>query len=98
MAYEVALEPNAIEHLQSLSARDRTTLLDAIEEQLVHTPTQETHNRKSLRPNELARWELRVEKFRVFYDVVESEKKVRVLAIGYKERERLFIGGKEYRL
>ena len=98
MAFEVLFEPDAIEHLQSLSARDRTTVLDAVRKQLTHTPTRETRNRKQLQPNPLARWELRVGSFRVFYDCIESQQRVRVLAIGRKEHQRLLIAGKEYEL
>jgi len=35
-------------------------------------PIVETRNRKKLRPNPLAPWELRIGKARVFYDVEES--------------------------
>lgn len=98
MGYKVVFEPDAMEHLRAISARDRGVMLDAIDQQLSVGPTEETRNRKRLRPNELARWELRVGAYRVFYDVLESESEVRVLAVGYKDRERLFIGGKEYAL
>jgi hypothetical protein len=36
--------------------------------------------------------------FRVFCDVRHDEKTVSVLAIGVKERNRLFIGGEEFEL
>jgi mRNA interferase RelE/StbE len=40
----------------------------------------------------LAPWELRLGKYRVFYEVVEGSK-VRVVAIGHKEHNDLFIRG-----
>jgi mRNA-degrading endonuclease RelE of RelBE toxin-antitoxin system len=46
-----------------------------------------------------ATWELRIgpaNRFRVFYRV--DEQRVRVLAIGVKSRQRLWIGGKEFHL
>lgn len=89
---------NACAHLESFSARDRAIMLDAVRVQLKFTPTQETKNRKQLRPNALARWGLRIGAFRVFYDGIEAEKKVRILAVGIKTHERLFVGGKEYKL
>jgi hypothetical protein len=45
-----------------------------------------------------AEWELRLgprNRFRVFYEVDREQGQVRVLAIGVKERNRLFIGGEE---
>ncbi len=42
-------------------------LLSAIEVQLVHEPLTETRNRKLLRPNPIAPWELRVGDLRAFY-------------------------------
>jgi hypothetical protein len=45
-----------------------------------------------------AEWELRFgphNRFRVFYRVDRQRKVVRILAIGVKRRERLWIGGEE---
>jgi mRNA-degrading endonuclease RelE of RelBE toxin-antitoxin system len=50
--------------------------------------------------NELSDWELRVQKFRVFYDVVieEDRRTVKIKAVGHKEHNTLYIGGREVRL
>jgi mRNA-degrading endonuclease RelE of RelBE toxin-antitoxin system len=58
----------------------------------------ETRNRKRLHPNDLAEWELRVGKFRVFYDVDETELRVKVEAVGYKRGSVLIVHGQEYEL
>ncbi len=45
-------------------------------------------------------WELRCgpdNRFRVFYDVDSELREVQVLAVGVKDRNRLLIGGEEYR-
>lgn len=74
-------------------------VFDAVDEQLGHEPTVETRNRKPMRPNPLAPWELRIGVLRVYYDVQEEpEKVVTVLAIGIKVRNRVFIGGVEVEL
>jgi hypothetical protein len=74
-------------------------VFDAVDEQLAHEPATETRNRKPLRPNPMAPWELRVRNLRVYYDVTEEpEKLVTVLAVGVKRRDRVFIGGKEFQL
>jgi mRNA-degrading endonuclease RelE of RelBE toxin-antitoxin system len=43
----------------------------------------------------LADWELRIGRYRVFYDVDVANRVVRILAVGVKERNRLLIGGQE---
>ena len=64
-----------------------------MDEQLVHQPTVETRNRKPMRPNPLAPWELRIGNLRVYYDVEEDpEPVVYIRAIGVKERDRVRIG------
>jgi hypothetical protein len=67
------------------------------------TPEQETRNRKPLeRPTNFgATWELRFganNRFRVFYEADVAEGIVRILAIGEKMGNRLFIGGVEVRI
>jgi hypothetical protein len=45
-----------------------------------------------------AEWELRLgpdNRFRVFYQVNADSREVRVLAVGVKDRNRLWIGGEE---
>ena len=69
-------------------------ILAAIERQLLHQPLVETRNRKRLRPNPIAPWELRVRNVRVFYEV-DQPGVVTVLAIGAKRGNRLIIGGEE---
>ena len=74
-------------------------MLDAIKVQLRYEPLRETRNRKQLRPNPLAPWELRVGSLRVFYEVDTREPDlVNVLAIAIKKGNRLIIAGKEIRI
>ncbi|MCK5119500.1 MAG: type II toxin-antitoxin system RelE/ParE family toxin [Candidatus Latescibacteria bacterium] len=99
MRYEIVFAESVREHLRSLRVDQRVVLLDAIEEQLVYEPLIETRNRKLLRPNPLAPWELRIGDFRVFYEVASDEPSVvRILAVGRKERNRLVIAGKAVKL
>ena len=53
---------------------------------------------KRLRPNQLAEWELRVESFRVFDDVFLEDSVVKVMAVGSKVGNNLFIHGEKYEL
>ena len=99
MPYRIEYSPETDQHLRALTARQRATVFDAVDEQLAHQPTVETRNRKPMRPNPLAPWELRVGELRVYYDVEEEpDRLVTVLAIGVKDRSRIFIGGEEVEL
>ena len=83
-----------------MTAHQQATVLDAVDTQLTVEPTRETRNRKPMRPNPLAPWELRVGIFRVYYELVEETPKpmVRILAVGVKERNRVRIGEEEIEL
>ena len=94
--FRVELTPEAADDLQSMRTFDARRVVAAMESQLTHEPTRETRNRKRLRPNELAEWELRVDVFRVFYDVTDEV--VKVVAIGLKQGNDLFIHGERYEL
>jgi mRNA-degrading endonuclease RelE of RelBE toxin-antitoxin system len=47
--------------------------LNEIETQLTYQPQIETRNRKQLRKNPIASHELRIDKFRVFYNIYAEE-------------------------
>ena len=96
--YEVEYTIDAIEDLKFYKKHERQLIVDPTDEQLSLEPTHETRNRKRLRPDRVAEFELRIMKFRVFYDVDENEEVVKIDTIGHKEGNRLFIRGKEYRL
>jgi hypothetical protein len=82
--------------LEALTARERSTALDGIERQLLHEPLVEARNRKPLRPNPVAPWELRIGNLRVFYEVVPGDPGVvRIAAVGNKEGNLVRIAGKE---
>jgi mRNA-degrading endonuclease RelE of RelBE toxin-antitoxin system len=99
--FTLTFAPEAIEHLDGIERKYHRLLERKIREQLTHTPTKETRNRKSMeQPAPFgAAWELRCgphNRFRVFYDVDADSGTVSVLAVGVKDRDRLFIGGQEF--
>ncbi len=99
MPYRIAYSAATEEHLRALTTRQRATIFDRVDEQLAHQPTVETRNRKPMRPNPVAPWELRVGDLRVYYDVKEKpERVVTILAVGVKQRNRVIIGDKEVAL
>lgn len=96
--YEIGLTLEAKGDLRALRKRDKQLVIDGIGRQLKHEPNQETRNRKHLHPNQLAEWEVRIDRFRVFYDVDDAVKLVKVVAVGYKKGNRLIIRDKEFEL
>ena len=67
--FAIDFSEDALKEVRDLRKRDSTMILDEIEEQLTYQPNVETRNRKPLRAHPLGEWELRVDKFRVFYDI-----------------------------
>ena len=101
LTFAPSFAPQAIEHLDWNEPKHHGLLRRTIKEELTHTPAEETRNRKLLdqpAPFE-ASWELRCgpdNRFRVFYEVDAASQTVCVLAVGLKDRNRLFIGREEY--
>ena len=106
MPYEIAFAESIKAQLRGLTAQQRATVLDAVAQQLTHEPEVETRNRKLLRTNPLAPWELRIGELRVFYEVEiagEGSKEgapgtVWILAVGQKRGNKLYIAGREVHL
>ena len=96
--FTIEFTEEALESLAFLRKHEQVTVLAAIEMQLASEPAAAARNRKPLRPNELSQWELRVSHMRAFYNVDMESAIVTVVAIGWKERNRYYIRGKEFRL
>ena len=96
--FEIELTKSAAEDLHFLRKSDRRHIMAEIERHLAFEPLVPTLRRKPLRPNLLAKWELRIGDFRVFYEVEDGANIVVVRAVGWKEHNRLLIRGKEFLL
>lgn len=96
--FEIELTESSIEDLEFLRKSDSRHVVSEIERHLSHEPCLPTLRRKPLRPNPLATWELRLGRFRVFYDVENDARIVVIRAVGWKEHNRLLIRGKEFPL
>lgn len=93
--YQIVLSDDAAEDLDFYTARERKTIVSQIRSQLRELPSGETRNRKKLRENPIAGWELRLGRFRVFYEVDDSVLCVTIVAIGHKIHNALFVRGRE---
>jgi mRNA-degrading endonuclease RelE of RelBE toxin-antitoxin system len=96
--FRIEFAESVADQLLALTRGERVRLLDAIERQLGAEPLTETGNRKPLRPNPVAPWELRVGALRVFYEVAQRPGVVRVVAVGKKDRNVLRVGRREMKL
>jgi mRNA-degrading endonuclease RelE of RelBE toxin-antitoxin system len=93
--------PEVGNHLRSIERKYHSLIRETINEQLRHSPTLVARNRKPLhQPAPFgATWELRCgpnNRFRVFYEVDENKQTVLILAIGFKQGNRLIVGREEY--
>ncbi len=96
--YVINYSFESLEDLHFFRKREQQEIMDSIDVQLRYEPTAETRNRKELRLNEVASWELRIGRFRVFYYVDEEDRIVSIEAIGFKIGHELFIRGERTEL
>ena len=80
MRFEIVISPEAVRDFKGPRAPDRRAIREALEIYLRHEPTKTSKARvKRLRGLSRPQFRLRVEDFRIFYDVVGEE--VQVIAI-----------------
>ncbi|MEI7851926.1 MAG: type II toxin-antitoxin system RelE/ParE family toxin [Kiritimatiellales bacterium] len=99
--YDIQITDEAEADLAYYRANERRLIIDGIITQLTYEPTKETSNRKRLRTTTMATWELRIGKYRVFYEVEtdvdlqpDDTATVIIVSVGHKEHNVLYIRGK----
>jgi hypothetical protein len=99
--FSLIFAPAVRSHLKAIEAKFDSLIRTNIEEQLTHEPDVETRNRKPLqrRPAPFgAEWEIRFgpdNRFRVLYKFTEEPREVQILAVGFKQGNRLLVDGEE---
>jgi mRNA-degrading endonuclease RelE of RelBE toxin-antitoxin system len=96
--YQIEVTLEAKTDLNYYSVFERKIITSGIRLQLEHEPTLGTRNRKQLRDNSISSWEVRVGKYRVFYEVNEAAQIVTVVAVAHKEHNVLLVRGKEVQI
>lgn len=87
MKYQVSFARQAESDLKVCRAYDRTAILDVVERVLTTTPEKLSKSRiKRLRGTDSPMYRLRVDEFRVFYDVDPEEHVVLVLRVLSKDQ------------
>lgn len=85
MKYEIILAPEAIQDLKLLDAYQRAKIKDLIEVHLRHEPTKISKSRiKRLRGLRHPQYRLKIDEFRIFYDIEEN--RVEILSIILKSK------------
>jgi mRNA-degrading endonuclease RelE of RelBE toxin-antitoxin system len=93
--YAIEMTEEAKNDLDFYAVSARRVIVSAIRLQLMHEPLTQTRNRKPLRDHPLATWELRVERYRIFYDVDQAAQTVVVTSVGHKEHNALLVRGRK---
>lgn len=99
--YTIEYVPPITVHLQAIEKKYWAMIRAVLAEQFSFEPAVATRNRKPMiRRNRLdATWELRFgpnNRFCDYYDVDDVDKRVEILALGVKRRNRLWIAGREF--
>ena len=93
MRYEIVWAPQAIEDWRKLKATDRVLVKEAVETHLRYEPRKVSKSRiKRLRKLVHPQYRLRIDEFRVFYDVTESN--VNILAVVSKSQSASWLDQK----
>ena len=100
MKYEVSLTKSALDDMAYFRLDEQRLIRAGIISHLTTEAETATRRKKPLRPNLISPWELRLDKFRVFYSIEadENARAVKVVAVGHKEHNDLFIRGEKVQL
>ena len=96
--YEIEFTPEALQDLKAFRKFEQQKIISGIDTQLKYEPIVETRNRFQMRQNDVAEWELRIGKYRVFYNVEDVIQIVSIEVIGLKVGNQLFVRGKRRNL
>ena len=102
--FDLVYDQEIRQHLAAIERKHHSLIRQTIIEQLTYEPDVKTRNRKPLTSSAEfgeATWEIRFgpnNRFRVFYRSDITKREVRILAIGVKQRNELWIGGERFEL
>ena len=96
MEYHINITPDAQSDIRTFKAYEQRIISRGIRTFLTNDAHVETNRRKALEPNELGTWELRIDIYRIFYDIEDAT--VYITAVGYKDHNDLYIRGKKVTL
>lgn len=92
--YSIIILPGADIDLTYFRAHEQRIILNGIAAHLTYDAATENKRRKQLRANPIAPWELRIDHYRIFYKI-EHDAVIKVVAVGCKVHNDLYIRGKK---
>jgi mRNA-degrading endonuclease RelE of RelBE toxin-antitoxin system len=97
MSWTVTLKGSVIDDLRWFGKKDARSLLQEATLRLESDPLAENRNRKTLRPNRVARRELRLfGNYRVLFNLDEDAREVTIVLISEKRGDSLIVRGEEF--
>lgn len=96
MEYSINITPDAQDDIRYFKAYEQRIITRSIREFLIRDARIETSRRKPLEPNQLGTWELRIDIYRIFYDIEAAT--VYITAVGYKDHNDLYIRGRKVKI
>ncbi len=96
MKFQIKLTPGAEKDIEYFESHKQRIIIAGIKRYLSEDANVTTRHKKELRPNELAPWSLKLGDYRIFYGMEEDV--VKIIAVGYKEHNDLYIRGKRVTL
>jgi len=97
MEYRISLTESAKGDIAHFEAHEQRIIVAGIIAHLKTEAELRTRKKKPLRPNPIAPWELRLDRYRIFYSI-EVESTVKIVAVGHKELNDLLIRGRKMQL
>lgn len=92
MSYRIEFVRSAKDDLRLLRKTDQVKVLDRIERHLMHEPRRQSKSRiKQLRVKTFPPYRLRVDEFRIYYDVDESNRMVIIYGVVPKDRSEAWL-------
>lgn len=91
--YEIIYTQSAMSDLEWFSKNEQNQILDGIDKNLKYQPNHQTRNRKPMRSNPYAEWELKIGNFRVLYNIESEVYIVEIQKIGQKRGNTFFFRG-----
>ncbi len=99
MAYRISYAPDAGQDLDYEGRATEASIRRAVPRYLTDQPGEPSNMRRPLDPNPLeADWELRLGNVRVFYQIDNDAQTVRVLRVGRKAREVVYLRGRPFEM
>jgi len=92
VTYAIDFEPDALKELKTLRKADQVKIVAAIQHYLTYEPTRQSKSRiKRLRSGTQPPYRLRIDEYRIYYDVLAEAMLVIIYGIVIKEQSLVWL-------